>query len=118
MLFSSVKYNQPVFRPPAEAYSAIIQVTLGCSWNKCSFCEMYTSKQFKFRNLADIIEDIRVLSALDYRFRKVFLADGDAFVLSASKLLPILEYINKSFSNPVRISAYALPKNILSKTDE
>jgi radical SAM superfamily enzyme YgiQ (UPF0313 family) len=118
MLFSSVKYNQPVFRPPAEAYSAIVQVTLGCSWNKCAFCEMYTTKQFKSRNIDDIKNDIRALSALDYRYRKVFLADGDAFVLSASKLLPILEDINKSFKNPLRISAYALPKNILSKTNE
>ncbi len=70
------------------------------------------------RAFDDVKNDIKSLSSVGYNFRKVFLADGDAFVLSASKLLPVIEEINDNFKNPVRISAYALPKNILSKTDE
>jgi len=110
-------YNEPLFRPPAEANSAIIQVTLGCSWNRCAFCEMYTSKKFKVRKLEDLKSEIEMLSTVYLGVKKVFLADGNAFVLSASNLTPILEEINKHFGRIQRISSYALPKDILSKTD-
>ena len=54
MIFTPIEYNEPLFSPPSEARSVIIQATIGCSWNKCAFCEMYTSKNFKIRNLDDI----------------------------------------------------------------
>ena len=117
MLFSPIEYDEPVFRPPAEARSAIIQATLGCSWNKCAFCEMYTSKKFKVRNFNEIQVEIQILAKVYKGVKKIFLADGDAFVLSASKLLPILNEINQQFGKIQRISSYALPKDILSKTD-
>jgi radical SAM superfamily enzyme YgiQ (UPF0313 family) len=114
---TSFKYNEPLFRPPAEANSAIIQATLGCSWNRCAFCEMYTSKKFKVKKLDELKLEIELLAKYYLGVKKVFLADGNAFVLSANKLLPILNEINLRFGRIQRISSYALPKDILSKTD-
>ncbi|NOU18687.1 MAG: radical SAM protein [Bacteroidales bacterium] len=111
-------YNEPVFRPPAEANSAIIQATLGCSWNRCAFCEMYTSKKFKIRRLDELKPEIEELSKIYSGVKKIFLADGNAFVLSANILMPILAEINRQFGKIQRISSYALPKDILSKTDD
>lgn len=118
MFFSPIQYDEPVFRPPAEARSAIIQATIGCSWNKCAFCEMYTSKKFRARSFNDIKSDIAQLAKIYKGVRKVFLADGDAFVLSASRLIPVLDEINNQFGRIQRISSYALPKDIINKTDE
>lgn len=111
-------YSEPLFRPPAEANSAIIQATLGCSWNRCAFCEMYTSKTFKVRKLDELKPEIEFLARYYSGIKKVFLADGNAFVLSANKLIPILTEINEQFGRLQRISSYALPKDILSKTDD
>ncbi len=111
-----IRYNEPVFRPPAEANSAIIQTTLGCSWNKCAFCEMYQSKKFKVREFSDLKQEIEILSKTYITAKKIFLADGNAFVLSASKLLPIINEISKNFGKIQRISSYALPKDILTKS--
>jgi len=117
MFFSPIKYDKPVFRPPAEAKSAIIQATIGCSYNKCAFCEMYTSKKFRVRSFEEIKADIEILAKSYQGVKKIFLADGNAFVLSANKLAPILTQINKHFGKIQRISSYALPKDILSKTE-
>jgi len=113
-----IRYNEPLFRPPAEANSAILQVTLGCSWNRCAFCEMYSSKQFRVRKVEDLVPEIEILSKIYNGTRKVFLADGNAFVLSYEKMAPILIEVNKKFEKIQRISSYALPKDILSKTDD
>lgn len=113
-----VLYHEPLFRPPAEAYSAILQATIGCSWNRCAFCEMYTSKKFSSRSMAELKPEIELLAKIYPRTRKVFLADGNAFVLPAKKLVPILKEINQQFGNLQRISSYALPKDILSKTSD
>ncbi len=112
-----IKYNEPVFRPPAEAGSAIIQATLGCSWNKCAFCEMYQSKKFKVRDFEDVKHDIEILSRMYAGVKKVFLADGNAMALSASRLLAITDEINKHFGKIQRISSYALPKDIFAKSN-
>ncbi len=117
MFFTSIKYDEPVFRPPGEARSAILQATLGCSWNKCAFCEMYTSKKFKARSFDELKPEIETLAKVYKGVKKIFLADGDAFVLSANKLIPILNEINNRFGKLQRISSYALPKDILSKSD-
>ncbi len=117
-MHSGFSYHEPLFRPPAEAYSAILQVTIGCSWNKCAFCEMYTSKKFRVKEFDILKQEIKLLHHIYKGTRKVFLADGDAFVLSAGKLLPILHEINSTFGKLQRISCYALPKNILSKSKE
>ena len=117
MFFKSIKYDEPVFRPPGEARSVIIQATLGCSWNKCAFCEMYTSKKFKTRSLEELKQEIKTLSNVYKGVKKIFLADGDAFVLSSKKLISILNEINTQFGKLQRISSYALPKDILSKSE-
>jgi len=111
-------YDEPLFRPPSEANSLIFQVTLGCSWNQCAFCEMYTSKKFSIKKEADILKEIEAFSEYSSSIRKIFLADGNAFVLSFEKLSRILDKLNESFQKLTRISAYALPKDILSKTDK
>ncbi len=111
-----LKYDEPVFRPPSEAYSVIFQITIGCSWNQCVFCEMYKSKKFRVKNIEDIKAEINTFSEIAPETRKIFLADGNAMVLSTNKLLEILETINKSFPKVSRISAYAIAKDIENKT--
>ncbi|CAG5078198.1 GTP 3',8-cyclase [Parvicella tangerina] len=113
-----ITYHEPLFRPPSEGRSLIIQVTLGCSWNKCSFCEMYTSKHFTVRKQEDVFQDIEAFKPWADQITKVFLADGDPLVLSNKKLMPILEKINATFPNLRRISTYASPSNINRKSDE
>lgn len=116
MNFFPIEYDEPLFRPPAEANSLIFQITLGCSWNKCVFCEMYTSKRFSVRKDDDVIREIRDAALVYPGVRKFFLADGNAMVLSSAKLLKIFGVIKSSFPKAHRISAYALPKDIASKS--
>jgi len=117
MFFSPIKYDEPVFRPPGEARSAILQATLGCSWNKCTFCEMYSSKKFKSRSFEELKPEIKKIASAYKGVKKIFLADGNAFVLSANKLIPILNEINHQFGKIQRVSSYALPKDILIKSE-
>lgn len=118
MIDYPVEYNAPLFRPPSEARSVIIQITLGCSWNKCSFCEMYTSKSFTARKEEDIFKDIEAFEPYANSIHKVFLADGDPLVLSNKRLVPILKKLNNTFPNLRRISTYASPSNLMRKTLE
>ena len=90
-----MQYEGMVYRPPSEAYSLIIQVTIGCSHNKCRFCSMYKDKQFHIRQLEDILADLRECRAYYSRVKRIFLADGDALCLSNAKLLAILEAIRE-----------------------
>ncbi|RLD60919.1 MAG: radical SAM protein [Bacteroidetes bacterium] len=111
-----LKYDEPLFRPPSEAYSLILQLTLGCSWNKCAFCEMYSSKKFSVRKEDDIFKDIDKAAIYSPDIRKIFLADGNAMVLSSTKLLKVLGYLNKKFPKLNRVSAYAIAKDLENKT--
>ncbi len=113
-----IGYDEPLFRPPSEGNSLIIQVTLGCSWNKCAFCEMYTSKQFKARKEADVFADIEEFAPYASQIRKVFLADGDPLVLSTQRLLRMLEKLRATFPNLRRVSTYASPSNLSRKTEQ
>ncbi|VAW25842.1 Fe-S oxidoreductase [hydrothermal vent metagenome] len=113
-----INYDEPLFRPPSEGNSLIIQVTLGCSWNKCAFCEMYTSKSFKARNEEEVFSDIEAFKPYASQIRKVFLADGDPLVLSTSRLIRILEKLVDTFPNLRRVSTYASPSNIARKSLE
>jgi radical SAM superfamily enzyme YgiQ (UPF0313 family) len=112
----TLHYDEPLFRPPSEAKSLILQVTLGCSWNRCSFCEMYTSKKFKPRPWEEIQKDIESASRSRGKAENIFLADGDALVLTNPKLLPILQKVSQKFSKLKRITSYATPQNILRKS--
>lgn len=116
MFHYPINYDEPLFRPPSEARSVIIQVTLGCSWNKCSFCEMYTSKRFKARKEEDIFSDIDAFIPYKDQVRRVFLADGDPLVLSTNRLLRILNKVKNTFPNLQRISTYASPSNLSRKS--
>jgi radical SAM superfamily enzyme YgiQ (UPF0313 family) len=115
MLFD---YDEPVFRPPSEAYSLIIQATIGCSWNKCAFCEMYTSKKFRPRKIDDVVDEVKEAGELNDDINKIFLADGNAFCLSTDKLLKILNAIKEYMPKVRRVSAYALPTDISRKSNE
>ncbi|MCD4683113.1 MAG: B12-binding domain-containing radical SAM protein [Bacteroidales bacterium] len=111
-----IQYDEPIFRPPSEAYSFIIQVTLGCSWNKCAFCEMYTTKKFRVRNEEEVFSEIENVAKYSADIRKVFLADGNAMVLSTGKLLRILNKLKDTFPKLNRVSAYAIAKDLENKT--
>ena len=110
-----ITYNEPLYRPPSEANSLIIQATLGCSHNRCLFCDMYRTKTYTERDFEDIEAEIEMMSSYG-GIRRVFLADGDAMGLPAGVLLRILEKINSAFPSIQRISAYASPGNLLKKT--
>ena len=113
-----IQYIEPVFRPPSEGNSLIIQVTNGCSWNKCTFCDMYTSapKKFRVRKDAEIIGDLLKVSRAYSGVRRVFLADGDAMVLPTQRLLTILKAIKDLLPSVERVSAYCLPQNLRKKS--
>lgn len=111
-----IQYDEPLYRPPSEARSLILQITLGCSWNKCSFCEMYTSKQFKARKEEDVFKDIESFIPYADQIRRIFLADGDPLVLSTERLLRILNKLKNTFPKLQRISTYASPSNLARKS--
>jgi radical SAM superfamily enzyme YgiQ (UPF0313 family) len=114
-----IRYVEPVFRPPSEAESLILPVTDGCSWNKCTFCEMYTAPQKKFRarDDAEVLESIRLTGErFGDQVRRVFLADGDATVLPTRRLLTILAAIRNHLPAVRRISSYCLPRNLRKKS--
>jgi pyruvate-formate lyase-activating enzyme len=111
-------YDYPLYRPPSEANSIIFQVTLGCSFNKCSFCNMYRTKEYSERPWEEIKSEIDIVSKSFPQTERIFLADGDAINLSTEKLVQILDYIKEKFPNLERISCYAMPKNLLQKSPD
>ena len=114
-----IRYVEPVFRPPSEAESLILPVTDGCSWNECTFCEMYTAPQKKFRarDEAEVLESIRLTGErFGEQVRRVFLADGDATVLPTRRLLAILAAIREHMPAVRRVSSYCLPRNLRKKS--
>ena len=115
---SELGYDYPLYRPPSEANSMIFQVTLGCSFNKCSFCNMYRTKEYSERPWEEIKSEIDIVSKSFPQTERIFLADGDAINLSTEKLVQILDYIKEKFPNLERISCYAMPKNLLQKSPD
>ena len=111
-------YIQPLYRPPSEARSLILQVTNGCSWNKCTFCEMYTQPQkaFHLKPQPQIDAELQAVAAAEPTIRRVFLADGDAMTLSFRRLRLILESINRYLPNVQRVASYCLPRNLRHKS--
>ncbi|MAL99303.1 MAG: radical SAM protein [Alteromonadaceae bacterium] len=114
-----ISYVEPVFRPPSEAHSLILPVTNGCSWNKCTFCEMYTAPQKKFRarDEGEVLEEIRRCGERMI-VQRVFLADGDAMILPTRRLLAILEAIREHMPSVERVTSYCLPRNLKRKSVE
>ena len=110
-------YVYPLYRPPSEANSLIFQVTLGCSFNQCSYCDMYRSKTYSERTWEEIKMEIDITSESYPDTKRIFLADGDAINLSTERLVQILEYTYKKFPALERVSSYAMPMNLLQKTE-
>jgi len=113
-------YIEPVFRPPSEAHSLILQVTNGCSWNNCTFCEMYTQaqKRFHLKPQQKIEQELAAVASSGQPVRRIFLADGDAMTLSFRRLRLIMEAIRKYLPDVQRVSSYCLPRNLKSKSVE
>lgn len=120
MNYLPIDYIEPVFRPPSEAKSLILQVANGCSYNDCTFCDMYTApqKKFKPKPIAEIEKEVKAVAARMPGLTRIFLADGDAMTLSFRRLKEILECINQHFPSIERVTAYCLPRNIKNKSVE
>ena len=113
-----LNYAYPLYRPPSEAKSLIFQVTIGCSYNVCSFCNMYRSKEYVERSWEEIKMEIDSMVKQVSETKKIFLADGDALNLSTDYMIKIVNYLYKNFPKLERVSCYAMPMNLLKKTPE
>jgi radical SAM superfamily enzyme YgiQ (UPF0313 family) len=113
-----MRYEGNIFRPPSEAYSLIVQVTIGCAHNDCTFCSMFKDKVFRVRPVSEVIEDLEEARRSYRAVRRIFLADGDALALSTDKLLVILNKIEELFPETERVGVYGSPQDILRKTPE
>ncbi len=114
----TIEYDNPLYRPPSEAHSLILQATLGCSHNSCNFCYMYKDKRFHVKSEESFLEEIDIAAAENPSARRIFLADGDAMVLSTGRLERILDRLDSSFPRLQRVTAYANPANLLGKSAE
>lgn len=114
-----MQYEGIVYRPPSEARSLIIQVTIGCAHNTCTFCNMYKAKKFRIRSLEEIFSDLAEFQEYyGSNIRRVFLADGDALVMKTADLLTILAEIKRLFPYVERITSYGTAQDILHKSEE
>lgn len=113
-----MRYEGDIYRPPSEAYSLLIQVTIGCSHNKCTFCSMFKDKKFKVREVSEVLEDLESARKTYRRVEKIFLCDGDALCLANSKLMVILNKIRELFPECKRVGVYGSAKDVLRKTPE
>jgi len=111
-----MEYVGRIYRPPSEANSYILQATIGCSWNHCTYCDMYRDKQFKVRELSATLQDITLAGqAYGAYVDKVFVADGDALVMETEHWLELLRALRAAFPRLRRVSAYATARNLLEK---
>lgn len=113
-----MKYEGMIFRPPSEAESLILQVTVGCSYNRCTFCGAYRGKTFRVKSFEEIKEDIDEGSSYSPRVERVFLADGDALIIPQKELIRILSYLKTKLRGLERVGIYANAKDILRKDVE
>ena len=113
-----LNYAEPVYRPPSEAKSLIFQVTIGCSFNECSFCDMYRNKEYSERPWDEVKTEIDLMAKQLPETTRIFLADGDALNLSTDYMVKTVEYLYSSFQKLERVSCYAMPMNLLKKTPD
>lgn len=115
-----MRYEGAVYRPPSEAGSLIIQMTIGCARNTCRFCSMYKAKNFRIRPMEEVIEDLRMAREYykSYLVRRLFLADGDALICKTDDLLYVMGEAKKLFPENERITMYGAPRDILLKSHE
>ena len=110
-----IQYEGDIFRPPSEARSLILQATIGCSHNRCTFCAMYMFKKFRERDLGELEKEIVAAGRTWPYTRRIFLADGNALTLSTEKLQHILQLLNEAFPHLERVSVYGNPQDLLQK---
>jgi radical SAM superfamily enzyme YgiQ (UPF0313 family) len=114
-----MRYVGTVYRPPSEAGSYLLQATIGCSWNHCTYCVTYQDKQFRVRPLAETMEDIAMAgSSFGDQVRKVFVMDGDALAMDLDLWEPILQTLSATFPKLRRVSCYATALNLLAKSQQ
>jgi len=114
-----MRYEGVVYRPPSEGRSLIVQVTIGCAHNSCTFCNMYKDKKFRVRTMEEIMKDLLEAQAMYGPYvRRVFLADGDALVMKTEDILTILKAVEELFPNAERVSSYGTAQDILRKSEE
>ena len=112
-----MRYEGKIYRPPSEADAYIIQATIGCSWNKCVYCDMYREKTYRERKLEDVLQDVEMAEAvIGTSVRKVFVGDGDALGMPMSHWVPLLEALRQAFPDLKRVSCYAMAENLLEKS--
>lgn len=112
-----MRYEGSIYRPPSEAYSLLIQVTIGCSHNTCTFCTMFKDKKFRVRPIEEVFEDLEIARRAYPVVEKIFLCDGDALCLSNEKLMRILTRISELFPECKRVSVYGTARDINRKSD-
>jgi radical SAM superfamily enzyme YgiQ (UPF0313 family) len=110
-------YEGSIFRPPSEAYSLILQVTIGCSHNRCTFCGTYREKTFRIKSFDQIKKDIEVVYPYYKDIDKIFLADGNALIIPTDDLIKILNLLYDTFPKLTRVGTYSCPGDLLKKTD-
>ncbi|MCL1790314.1 MAG: hypothetical protein FWG40_02970 [Peptococcaceae bacterium] len=113
-----MRYEGSVYRPPSEACSLILQVTIGCAHNDCTFCSMFKEKRFRVRDMREVLEDLK--TARDYytHVGRIFLADGNALILNNDKLIALLDHVANLFPECNRVSLYGSPQDVLRKTPD
>ncbi|MBI2392888.1 MAG: radical SAM protein [Deltaproteobacteria bacterium] len=113
-----MRYAGKLYRPPSEADAYIVQATIGCSWNHCTYCDMYRQKEFRVRALDETLQDVEAARcAFGDDVQKVFVADGDALMLPTDDWLALLDACRRAFPNLRRVSCYAMARNVLAKSD-
>lgn len=118
MLYLEDIYEGSVYRPPSEARSLILQATIGCSHNKCTFCGTYREKKFRIKSLKDIEADVKKVLPFSKNTRRIFLADGNALIIKTRTLLQILKMLSDNFPELERVGIYGSPNDIMRKTPE
>lgn len=113
-----MRYEGDIYRPPSEAFSLLVQVTVGCTHNKCTFCSMFKDKRFHVRNIDEVLEDLEEARRLYRHIRRIFLCDGDALCLANRKLCVILDRIAELFPECRQVNVYGNAKDVLHKTPE
>ena len=113
-----LRYEEPIFRPPSEAESLILQATVGCSWNHCTYCAMYRGKSYRVRPLEELVAEVRLAGReCGPEVTRIFVADGDALAMELGHWEPLLLACREAFPRLRRVSAYATALNVAAKSD-
>lgn len=113
-----MRYVGRIYRPPSEADALIVQATIGCSWNACTYCDMYSDKTYRVRPLAEVLEDLDAAArVVGDRVEKLFVADGDALGMPMDHWRPLLDRARRVFPRLRRVSCYAMARNVAARTD-